>query len=188
MKADFDLIRQSVQLGIITARCGRHHSTTIDAFAETAGHPGDFAENYSQEQPLLGLTPTWRNNAFAVSTRDFHLGSMSDTFTVTVTAPPSMRIARVIYEQAGNRLTERGYFNADGSATLSVEGSQMAFNFQSPNLTRTMEVSSLDLTSATVSIAASIRAYRNSSFPRVKALPGSASISITSAETRVEFE
>ena len=137
-----------------------------------------------------GYNPrTWINKACIASTGSFHVGTAADTFTVTVTAPPGMRIARVGYEQAGRRYLERStYWFASGTGTLTVNGVPLPFGFTDPTLIQTVDLSDQNVESTTISVAISLRVGRNSNFPRVKAPPGSATLQVSDAMIRVQFE
>ncbi len=132
---------------------------------------------------------TWTNKACKASTGSFHVGSVSDTFTVTVTAPTGMRIARVSYEQAGWRYLERStYWSASGTGTLTVNGVPLSFSFMDPTLNQTVDLSDQNVESTTISVAISLKAKRNGNFPRVKAAPGSATLEVSDAVIRVQFD
>ena len=132
---------------------------------------------------------TWINKACIASTSSFHVGTVADTFTVTATAPPGMRIARVSYEQAGRRYLERStYWFATGTGTLTVNGVPLSFGFTAPSLIQTVDLSDQNVESTTISVAISLRVGRNTSFPRVKAAPGSATLQVSDAIIRVQFE
>ena len=132
---------------------------------------------------------TWQNMACIASTGSFHAGTVADTFTVTVTAPAGMRITRVSYEQAGRRYLERStYWSASGTGTLTVDGVPLSFSFTTPTLVQTVDLSDRNVESTTISVAISLRAARNSNFPRVRAAPGSALIEVSNAMIRVQFE
>ena len=112
---------------------------------------------------------------------------MSDTFTVTVTAPPGQRLTRVHYQQTGNRLLERSiYWQASGTGQLTANGVTMPFSFTLPGLTRTIDLTGQNVESATISVSISMSAGRSTNEPRVNDPPGSASISVTSAVISVE--
>ena len=131
---------------------------------------------------------TWRNRAFVASTTAFNSRTAGDTFTVTATAPLGMRITRVTYAQAGARYLERStYWTASGTGTLTVDGVPQSFFFTTPSLTRSVDLSAQDLDTVTISVQVALTAARSSSFPRVTAPPGSATISITHAVIRVEY-
>jgi hypothetical protein len=132
---------------------------------------------------------TWQNKACIASTRSFHSGAVSDTFTVTVTAPAGMRIARVRYEQVGSAYEERAnYWTASGTGTFTVNEIAVPFSFTAPTLVRVIDLTGQDVASANVLVSISLSAKRNSAHPRVKAAPGSATISVTDAVIRVEYE
>lgn len=132
---------------------------------------------------------TWISKACIASTTSFHARTVADTFTVTVTAPPGMRIARVSYEQAGRRYLERStYWFASGTGTLTVNGVPQSFSFTSPTLIQAVDLSDQNVESTTISVAISLNVGRNSNFPRVKAPPGSATLQVSDATIRVQFE
>lgn len=137
-----------------------------------------------------GYNPaTWINKACKASTSAFHSRTVGDTFTVTVTAPPGMRISGVHYEQAGTRYLERStYWQASGTGTLTVNGVPLSFGFTAPTLIQTVDLAGQGVERATVSVMIHLTAGRNSAFPRVTAPPGSASIQVTDAVIRVEYE
>jgi hypothetical protein len=132
---------------------------------------------------------TWRNRAFVASTTPFNSRTANDTFTVTATAPPGMRITRVRYQQIGSRYLERStYWTANGSGTLTVDGVPQSFHFTTPSLTRSVDLSGQNQDTVTISVQVSIAAARSANFPRVTAPPGSATISITNAVISVEYD
>jgi hypothetical protein len=131
---------------------------------------------------------TWLNKACIASTYAFNARTVADTFTVTVTAPPGMRIARVSYSQTGSRYLERStYWFANGTGTLTVNGVPLSFSFTAPWLTQTVDLSGQDLESTTISVTISLKVGRSSNFPRVTAPPGSATIQVSDAMIRVHF-
>ena len=78
---------------------------------------------------------TWQNKACIASTRSFHGRTASDTFTVTVTAPAGMRIARIAYQQAGTGTwngapTGRRVTAPPGSATISVTDAVISVEYE----------------------------------------------------------
>ena len=130
---------------------------------------------------------TWQNKACIASTTAFNPRSVSDTFTVTVTAPPGQHLTRVHYQQSGNRLLERSlYWFASGTGQLTANGVSVPFSFTLPNLTRTIDLTGQNVESATISVSISMSAGRSGNQPRVTNPPGSASISVTSAVISVE--
>ncbi len=132
---------------------------------------------------------TWINKACKASTTAFHGRTATDTFTVTATAPPGTRFTRVHYEQAGTRFLERSiYWQASGTGTLIVDGNPLPFSFTSPTLVKTVDLTGEDVESITVSVMVSLTAGRSSAHPRVTAPPGSATIQVTDAVIRVEYE
>jgi hypothetical protein len=131
---------------------------------------------------------TWINKACKASTSAFHSRTASDTFTLTVTAPPGMRISRVTYEQVGSRYLERStYWQASGTGTLTVNAVPLSFSFTAPTLIKTVDLAGQNVESATVSVMLRLTAGRSSAFPRVTAPPGSATIQVTDAVIRVEY-
>ena len=77
---------------------------------------------------------TWVNKACKASTSAFHTRTAGDTFSVTVTAPPGMRITRVTYAQAGTRYLERStYWTASGTGTLTVNGVPLVLQLHDPD-------------------------------------------------------
>jgi hypothetical protein len=135
-----------------------------------------------------GYNPAnWQNNACIAATTSFNPRSVSDTFTVTVMAPPGRHLIRVHYQQSGNRLLERStYWFANGIGQLTTNGVSVPFSFTLPNLTRTIDLAGQNVTSATISVSISMAAGRSANEPRVTNPPGSASISVTSAVISVE--
>jgi hypothetical protein len=135
-----------------------------------------------------GYNPaTWQNRACIASTTAFNPGSVSDTFTLTVTAPPGRHITRVHYQQSGNRLLERSiYWRASGTGVFTASGVSVPFSFTTPNLTKTIDLTGQNVETVEISVSISMSAGRSGNQPRVKAPPGSASISVSNAEIRVE--
>ena len=137
-----------------------------------------------------GFNPaTWIDKACIASTTPFHSRTVTDTFTVTVTAPPGMRIARVTYQQTGAVIEQRGsYWEEFGTGTLTVNNVPLSFSFTTPTLTKTVDLTGQNVESTTVSIMLSLTARRNSFQPRVTAPPGSATILVGDALLQVEYE
>jgi hypothetical protein len=130
---------------------------------------------------------TWQNKACIAATTAFNPRSVSDTFTVTVTAPPGQRITRVHYQQSGSRYLERSlYWRASGTGQLTANGVTDPFSFTLPNLTRTIDLTGQNVESTTISVSISMSAGRSTNQPRVTDPPGSASISVASAVISVE--
>ena len=106
-----------------------------------------------------------------------------------MTAPEGLRIARIRYEQTGTRYLERStYWSASGTGTFSVNDIVTTFSFTTPTLTRVVDLSGQDVQVANVLVTISLNARRNSAFPRVKAAPGSATISVANAVIYVEYQ
>jgi hypothetical protein len=135
-----------------------------------------------------GYNPaTWQNKACIAATTAFNPRSVSDTFTLTVTAPPGQRLTRVHYQQSGRRYLERSlYWRASGTGQLTANGVSVPFSFTLPNLTRTIDLTGQNVESTTISVSISMSAGRSTNEPRVTNPPGSASISVTSAVISVE--
>jgi hypothetical protein len=133
---------------------------------------------------------TWINKACTASTTAFNSRTVNDTFTVTVTAPPGMRIARVHYEQAGTRFVWWSpiYWHASGTGTLTVNGVPLSFSFTAPTLVQTVDLAGQDVESTTVSVAINLQAERDSAFPRIPGKGGYATIQVTHAVIRVEYQ
>ena len=89
-----------------------------------------------------GAVPgTFQRRACIAATTAFNPRSVTDTFTVTVTAPPGQRLTRVTYTQTGNRLLERStYWRASGTGQLTANGVTMPFSFTHPGLARSIEL------------------------------------------------
>ena len=134
-----------------------------------------------------GFDPkTWQNIACRASTGSFSARTAGDTFMVTITAPPGRTIARVHYEQDGFRFLERSlYWYAQGTGSLVVNGAAQAYTFQNPTLVKTATVNA---EVAHVLVTLSLQAGRSTFSPRVTAPPGSATIEVTHAVIRVEYE
>jgi hypothetical protein len=135
-----------------------------------------------------GAVPgTFQRRACIAATTAFNPRSVTDTFTVTVTAPPGKRLTRVTYTQTGNRLLQRSiYWRASGTGQLTANGVSVPFSFTLPSLTRTIDLTGQNVESTTISVSISMSAGRSTNEPRVKNPPGSASISVTSAVISVE--
>jgi hypothetical protein len=133
---------------------------------------------------------TWINKACTASTTPFNSRTVTDTFTVTVTAPPGMRIARVHYEQAGTRFVWWSplYWHASGIGTLTVNGVPLSFSFTAPSLIQTVDLAGQDVQSTTVSVSINLLAERDAAFPRIPGKPGYATIQVTNAVIRVEYQ
>lgn len=129
----------------------------------------------------------FQSKACVAATTPFNPRSVSDTFTLTVTAQPGQHITRVHYQQSGSRFLERSlYWQASGSGQLTANGVSAPFSFTVPNLTRTIDLSGQNVESTTISVSISMSAGRSANNPRVTNPPGSASISVTSAVIFVE--
>ena len=130
---------------------------------------------------------TWQNKACIAATTAFNPRSVSDTFTLTVTAPPGQRITRVHYQQAGSRFLERSlYWRASGTGQLTANGASVPFSFTTPNLTRTIDLTGQNVESTTISVSISMSAGRSDNQPRVTNPPGSATITVSSAVISIE--
>ena len=136
-----------------------------------------------------GAVPgTFQRKACIAATTAFNPGSVGDTFSVTVTAPPGMTISRVEYVQFGNRLLERStYWRASGTGELTANGASVPFSFTTPSLGRSIDLTGQNVESTTISVSISMSAGRSGNHPRVTNPPGSASISVTSASIIVEY-
>jgi hypothetical protein len=130
---------------------------------------------------------TWQNKACIAATTAFNPRSVSDTFTVTVAAPPGQHITRVQYQQTGSRYLERSlYWRASGTGQLTANGVSVPFSFTLPNLTKTIDLTGQNVKSTTISISISMSAGRSDNQPRVTNPPGSAAIIVASAVISVE--
>jgi hypothetical protein len=130
---------------------------------------------------------TWQNKACVAATTAFHARSVSDTFTVTVTAPPGQQITRVHYVQSGARYLERSlYWQASGTGQLTANGVSVPFSFTLPTLTKTIDLTGQNVESTTISVSIAMSAGRSSNYPRVTDPPGSATIIVASAVISVE--
>ena len=136
-----------------------------------------------------GAVPgTFQRKACIAATTAFNPGSVTDTFSVTVTAPPGMTISRVQYVQSGNRLLERStYWRASGTGELTANGASVPFSFTTPSLARSIDLTGHNVENTTISVSISMSAGRSANQPRVTNPPGSASISVTSAKIIVEY-
>ena len=136
-----------------------------------------------------GAVPgTFQRAACIAATTAFNPGTVGDTFTVTVTAPPGMTISSVQYVQVGNRLLERStYWRASGTGLLTAGGVSVPFSFTTPSLGRSIDLTGQNVESTTISVSISMSAGRSANQPRVTNPPGSASISVTSAKIIVEY-
>ena len=124
--------------------------------------------------------------ACRASTGSFSARTAADTFSVTITAPPGRTITRVHYEQEGTRFLERPlYWYAQGTGSLVVNGTAQAYTFQYPTLAKVVEVNA---PVAHVLVTLSLQVGRSAYAPRVTAPPGSATIEVTHAVIRVEYE
>ena len=130
---------------------------------------------------------TWQNKACIAATTAFNPRSVSDTFTLTVTAQPGQHITRVHYQQTGSRYLERSlYWRASGTGQLTANGVSVPFSFTLPNVTKTVDLTGQNVESATISVSVSMSAGRSDNQPRVTNPPGSASIIVASAVISVE--
>ena len=130
---------------------------------------------------------TWQNKACIAATTAFNPRSVSDTFTVTVTAQPGQHITRVHYQQSGGRFLERSlYWRASGTGQLTANGVSVPFSFTLPTLTRTIDLTGQNVESTTISVSIAMSAGRSTNQPRVTNPPGSASITVSSAVISVE--
>ena len=161
---------------LVPDRCFSAALSTVDATTVAIGMESGY-------NPV-----TWKNKACTASTAAFNTGSVTDTFSATVTAPPGMHISRISYEQVGSRLLERStYWFGNGTGTLTVNGVPLSFSFTNPTLIQTVDLAGQNLESTTVSVTISLRVGRNSAFPRVGNPPGSASMRVTDAVIRAEY-
>lgn len=118
------------------------------------------------------------------STAAFNARTTTDTFTVTITAPVGQKITKVHYEQVGSVFKERSvYWFATFSGTLTVNGAPTVI----PALSGITTVA-VDAEAVTVAAMIHLSVGRSSAYPRVTAAPGSATIRVTDAVIRVEFQ
>jgi hypothetical protein len=101
-----------------------------------------------------------------------------------------MKIAAIHYEQAGTRFVWWSpiYWHASGTGTLTVNGVPLFFSFTAPTLIQTVDLAGQDVESTTVSVTINLAAERNSAFPRIPGKPGYATIQVTNAVIRVEYQ
>jgi hypothetical protein len=162
---------------LVPDRCFSAPLSTVDANSVDIGIESGFSST------------SWTNKACKASTTAFHARSVTDTFTVTATAPPGMRITRVHYAQQGSRFLERSlYWTASGTGTLTVNGVALPFSFVGPSLVQTVDLTGQDVESTTISVMIFLSARRSANYPRVTAPPGSATIQVTDAVIGVEYE
>ena len=135
-----------------------------------------------------GAVPgTFQRRGCIAATTAFNPGSVTDTFTFTVTAPPGKRLTRATYTQTGNRLLERStYWRASGTGQLTANAMTMPFTFTHPGLSRSIDLTAQSAESTTISVSISMSAGRSANYPRVTNPPGSAFISVTSAQIIIE--
>jgi hypothetical protein len=123
---------------LVPQRCFSAALSTVDAVSVRIG----IESGYN--------SATWQNKACIAATAAFNPRSVSDTFTVTVTAPPGQRIARVHYQQSGSRFLERSlYWRASGAGQLTANGVSVPFSFTLPNLIWTVDLTGQDVESTT---------------------------------------
>jgi hypothetical protein len=136
-----------------------------------------------------GAVPgTFQRRACIAATTAFNPGSVTDAFTVTVTAPPGTRLTGVTYTQTGSRLLQRStYWRASGSGQLTASGVTVPFSFTHPSLARSIDLTGQNVESTTISVSISMSAGRSANHPRVTNPPGSAFISVTTAQIVVEY-
>ena len=136
-----------------------------------------------------GAVPgTFQRRACIAATTAFNPASVTDTFTVTVTAPLGKHLTRVTYTQTGNRLLQRStYWRASGTGQLTAHGVTTPFSFTQPGLVRSIDLTDQNVESTTISVSISMSAGRSANQPRVTNPPGSAFISVTSAQIIVEY-
>ena len=134
---------------LVPDRCFSAPLSTVDADSVDIGIESGFSSTSST------------NKAWIASTRPFNTRAVTDTFTVTASAPPGTRIARVHYAQTGTRFLERStYWTASGSGTLTVNELTQPFSFTLPTLVQTVDLRGQDVESATVSVMISLSARR----------------------------
>ena len=123
---------------------------------------------------------TLRANAFRASTEAFNHSIAMDTLRVLVTAPRGFYISRVTYNQRGAGSVARTGAAA-GASTWVVGGraGNVGVFSTNPALTRTMDITGLNLTSVPVSITTSLYAFAT---PRL----GSATLAVTGADLFVQ--
>lgn len=124
---------------------------------------------------------TWKFNDFRASTLAFSHTIAMDTISFTVEAPEGYYISGITYSQRGMGYVLRtgraagtaNWVVADYAADLGVFGSN-------PTVTGTMDLTGLNMTRVPVSISASLFGF---STPAL----GAASVSVTSADVRVDL-
>jgi hypothetical protein len=124
---------------------------------------------------------TWMLKDFRASTAAFSFERAMDTISFRVDAPEGFAIARITYSQKGSGSVVRTG-KAGGGANWVVGGiaGDLGTFSTNPTLTRSIELTGLNLTSVPVSITNALFAF---STPQL----GSASVAITSAEVVVEL-
>jgi hypothetical protein len=132
---------------------------------------------------------TFQRAGCIAATTAFNPRSVSDTFTVTATAPPGQHITSVRYFQTGGYFESRGlYWQTRASGELTANGVTVPFTFSNrhPGLSRTIDLSGQNVETATISVSISMVAERSPNNPRVGNPPGSISVSVDQASITVE--
>jgi hypothetical protein len=123
---------------------------------------------------------TWLANDFRASTAAFSRRWAMDTISVNVKAPSGYYITKMTYAQRGTGSVVRTG-KASGQTTWIVGG--FAYDLGTfttrPTLSKSLDLTRLRLSSVPVSITTTLSAYSTTSL-------GSATVSITGAELRVE--
>jgi hypothetical protein len=129
-----------------------------------------------------GLDPaTLKYRDFTASTAAFRHTSAIDTISVRVTAPAGYYIAKVTYTQRGTgSIVRTGKLLCGATLVVHDKASLLGSYSTNPSLSQTVDLTGRRLTAVPVSITNSLNAFATSSL-------GSATVSVTSAEIRVQL-
>lgn len=124
---------------------------------------------------------TWKATDFRASTASFSHATAMDTISFRIQAPEGFYISKITYTQRGTGLVLR-VARAAGAASWVVgdHAQDLGFFGASPTLSRTLDLTGLNLTFVPVSITNTLFAY-------AAPYQGSASVSVTSATVSVEL-
>lgn len=125
---------------------------------------------------------TWKATDFRASTAAYSYITAMDTISFRVEAPAGYYISKITYAQAGTGSIARTG-KASGGATWVVGdyAGNLGLFGTNPTLSRTMDLTGMNMTFVPVSITNALFAYAT---PYL----GSASVAVTSAEVLVELE
>ena len=126
-----------------------------------------------------GIDATFKSRQFKASTLSFSYTAAMDTINFRIQAPSGYYIATVTYSQRGTGSVVRSGKAGGGTTWTVADASSSLSTFSTnPTFTRTLDLTSRKLTTASVSITNSLYAFATPSL-------GSATVVVTGADVTV---